>query len=244
MSGRGDTPRCRRAIRRACGVCSARSSGGRLAPMPRAAPKGDSSRARTSPLRLVSCVESVSIASGHRSAASAIARWKSSTGLPNSRRIAADLVERDEPMVTVECRVLHALGHDRRAQLREAQCEIDLVVPRVRKDEQLADEVQELRFQIRTALFGAENGRPDIGAVGIADPCRPAERRCDRRGKRRSLRAARLADLDGCDRDGAGSPGRCPPSSAVRRSTSAASSCVMICSLASWAIAGSRRSRR
>ncbi len=88
-------------------------SADRARPTRRAARDSTASRARTSSPRLVSWVDSVVMAGGVRTPAG---RWRGggtpSGGTPNSAGVAADLVERDEPVVAVEGGVLDALGHD------------------------------------------------------------------------------------------------------------------------------------
>ncbi len=82
--------------------------------------ESSASRARTSSLRLVSCVEVASI--GVRPVllrGSQFAAWNSSTARARTGRVAADLVERDEAVVVVERRVLDPLGHHRAGELLE-----------------------------------------------------------------------------------------------------------------------------
>ena len=74
-------------------------------------------RARTSSLRLVSWVEV-----GEQRVRPALQRARRSGGgssardTPNALWVAADLVQRDQPVVDVEGGVLDALGHDRAGQ--------------------------------------------------------------------------------------------------------------------------------
>ena len=79
-------------------------------------------RARTSPERLVSCVWVTSRLRGKRSARSRLPRG---TGRPRREpaRVAADVVQGQQPRVAVERRVLDALGHHRRRRLLEARHE-------------------------------------------------------------------------------------------------------------------------
>ena len=57
-----------------------------------------SDRARTSPLRLVSCVRVVSRPSGNRCARAAFRAWNGFDRDPEGSGVAADLVQRDEPV--------------------------------------------------------------------------------------------------------------------------------------------------
>ena len=71
-------------------------------------------RARTSALRFVSCVVPAQERAGEAlGARSMFAAWNSSTESPNAPGIAADLVQREQPDVAVERRVLDALRHHR-----------------------------------------------------------------------------------------------------------------------------------
>ena len=112
-------------------------------------------RARTSSLRLVSWVEVASIACGHRARRSAFCAWKAAGDSPKRARVAAHLVERHQPVVEVERRVLDALGHHRAGHLLEAQHEAQARAPlglgellRGPQQERVAQEVEHRRAQL------------------------------------------------------------------------------------------------
>ena len=122
-----------RAARRRRRACQSRFASGRSpsgmpgqqrADAARAHSSGSSAstviRARTSSLRLVSWVDSVVIAAAGRADAGAAARRGTPRPRCRTRRVAADLGERDEPGVAVEGGVLDALGHHRPGGLLEA----------------------------------------------------------------------------------------------------------------------------
>ena len=72
----------------------------------------------------MSCVCVTSRPRGKRAARSALRAWKSSTRDPEAARVAADLVEREQPEVAVERGVLDALRRHRRRGLLEARDEL------------------------------------------------------------------------------------------------------------------------
>ena len=84
------------------------------------------SRARTSALRLVSCVDSVSIVRGHAPAARRGGVVEVRHRSAEHAGVATDLVERDQPVVAVERGVLDALGHDGGGELLEPLGELEL----------------------------------------------------------------------------------------------------------------------
>ena len=117
---------CSTGVGRAAGGQRPADATARSARAPRTRPAIDASapiRARTSPERLVSCVWVTSRLRGKRSARSRLAAWKSSTETREPARVAADVVQGQQPRVAVERRVLDALGHHRRRRLLEARDE-------------------------------------------------------------------------------------------------------------------------
>ena len=166
-SGGPGTPRSGRASRRAADAHERR-------PLVRIR-RERRSRARTSALRFVSCV--VVASSAAAAAARGSRRGTSSTREPEAAGVAADLVQRDEPVPAVERRVLDALRVHRRRRLLEADDE--RVVPAL------------LEQQDPRAARSGRLGAPDRGAV-LGRRRRPgvrARRRCGRRGSERARAA-------------------------------------------------------
>ena len=143
-----------------------------LAPTRSAIPASAPIRARTSALRFESCVEPASSARGKRAARSAFARWNSVDGDPEAARVGADLVQREQPHVAVEGRVLDALRHHRAGRLLEARDE--LVVAALLEEEHAPQ------------LLGQAGER---GAVGVLDAAGPRldVRAVDRQRRERGL---------------------------------------------------------
>ncbi len=99
----------------------------------------------------MSCVDSVVMVAGQPACSAAANAWNSSGGTPEAPRVAADLVERDQPEPAVEGGVLDALGHHRAAGLLEAHDELGaprgvLPAPRAPADpapeHEVADQVE------------------------------------------------------------------------------------------------------
>jgi hypothetical protein len=84
-----------------------------------------------------------------------------------TRRLAADLVERHQPVVAVERRVLHALGHGRRRQLLEAQSQLGLQRAGHAQQQQVGQEPQQLAVQVGPRRRGRRDRRLDAPAVGV-----------------------------------------------------------------------------
>ena len=110
----------------------------------------------------MSCVVDTSSPRGKRRARSALPAWKRSTGSRPARRVAADLVERQEAHVAVERRVLDALGHHRRRRLLEARGEL----------------ARRRRARTR-ARAGARSRASAARSSSVTEPVR-ARRRCGR----------------------------------------------------------------
>ena len=138
-------------------------------------------RARTSPLRFVSCVVVASRCRGKRAARSRFARWKSSTGSEKRPGSPPTSFSATQPELAVERRVLDALGHHRPGRLLEARHE--RVVPALLEQQ---DRARRLGGQAR-APRGRSARRP-----------RPttARRRCGRRGATASARCERPASTE------------------------------------------------
>ena len=111
-------------------------------------------RERTSGERFVSCVYVASSCSGNRAARAAFAAWNSAMLSPKRAGSAADLVERGEPEVAVERRVLDALRHHGPGRLLEADDEV--LVPRLLQEE----DAPQLLADVRPA---------DLDAVELVD---------------------------------------------------------------------------
>src|SRR5262249_14566232 len=94
---------------------------------------------------------------------------------PEPRRFAAHFVERREPVVNVESRVLDALGGDGRGHLlefpREASLELMVFLRRraagrILQQNGVPDEVEQRLAERRVLLAGPVNGPADRGFVG------------------------------------------------------------------------------
>ena len=94
-------------------------------------------------------------------------------------RVAADLVERHQPVEHVEGGVLKSLGHRRCGHLLKLPREPPLgrlVVRRRRaarwvlEKERVADEVEDLSAQERVPPLGPDDGPQDVHAVAFTDP--------------------------------------------------------------------------
>ena len=94
-------------------------------------------RARTSSLHFVSCVEVVFMVNGCSARSALIVVMEGGDAETDllAQRIAADLVERDKPVVDEKSGVLQALGHNRAGELLPAQQEIEPFLPMVRQIE-------------------------------------------------------------------------------------------------------------
>ena len=103
---------------------SARASAARAPPTRPASRRAPRCRARTSPERLVSWVWVTSRLRGKRARALGVGRVEAVDASPKRARVAADVVERQQPRVAVERGVLDALGHHRRRRLLEARDEL------------------------------------------------------------------------------------------------------------------------
>ena len=124
-------------------------------------------RARASSPRLVSWVAvAVSPPALFRRAAAA-GRWNSSSGSAARRRIAADLVEREQPVVAVEGGVLHRLGHQRAGELLQLEREIAHARRAVAgfageiERDGVAQKVENLRIRARASARGRARWRFD-----------------------------------------------------------------------------------
>ena len=87
--------------------------------------------------------------------------------MPNRDGIAADFVEGDEAVVGVEDRVLDALGHGRTGQLLEAGDELLLEIPGDGQREQVAQELEQRRLDVRPLAHGFARGDVDVAPVGL-----------------------------------------------------------------------------
>ena len=120
-------------------------------------------RARTSLLRLVSWVDSVSMPRGWCRGGALVGVVELGHRRAERARVAAHLVQRDQALVAVEGGVLDALGHHRRAHLLEADGELQLLVAGDVAREQPAEEGQQLGVDV-----GAGGGHPLDGIVDVA----------------------------------------------------------------------------
>ena len=135
-----------------------------------------SMRARTSSLRLVSCVEEASIVCGQSRARAALRAWNAGTIEAEVDRVAADLVERDEAVVDVERRVLDALRHHRAGDLLELHHEGEQLRAVLRaetfdiaQEQRIAEEIEELARRARVAPLRLRDRLLDVLRVVVRD---------------------------------------------------------------------------
>ena len=122
-------------------------------------------RARTSPERFVSCVWVTSRPRGKRSARDRVRGVEAGDAQPESPRVAADLVEREQADVAVEGGVLDALRRHRRRGLLEARDE--LVVAALAEQEHVGEAPVDPGLAHGRAVVGlhAPGPRLDVGPV-------------------------------------------------------------------------------
>ena len=129
-------------------------------------------RARASPERLVSCVWVTSSPSGKRRPRSALPGVEVFDAQAEPVRVAADLVEGEQPQVAVERGVLDALGRDRRRRLLEA-------------GDELVGNVACFEQERRGQLVGHAGDRLPVGRLDPPAPrldVRPVDRQVGQRG--------------------------------------------------------------
>ena len=132
------------------------------------------SRARTSSPRLVSCVASGDSDHGHAAWRSCKKRCNSAGGGAEPAGVAADLVQRRQPVVDVERRVLDTLGRHRGRHLLELADEPPLLLLvrlrrrlRVVQQQHVAHEMEQRRRDGRVAALGLVDGGDDVAAVAV-----------------------------------------------------------------------------
>ena len=183
----------------------------------------------------MSWVDRVVMVSGHSAPSRSTQTVSSSGVIAEVRRVAADLVEADEPVPAVERGVLDALGHHRPAGLLEPHDELVRgAAPRPRRRRARARSTTSsvvvlLLGQVLARAVGRRRRAP-------ARPRAPARRARRRRGSGRTRPAARRAPRAaraGCGRAARGARGRCAAASSTSRCTSASSAVSTTCRLAS-----------
>jgi hypothetical protein len=89
---------------------------------------------------------------------------------PEDARVTADLVERDEPEVAVERRVLDALGHHRAGQLLEPHHPFVLALAPDAQPEQVRDEPEEALLDVGSPGDRVADGEVDRVLIVLRDP--------------------------------------------------------------------------